>query len=211
MRMKQLVGRYFFLLAMLVAFGASRAHAVPVTFNFSGTISFSDPALASIMVGQPITGSYTFESTTADTNPLSFIGNYLHTLQSGSITVGAYTGNITGGSINVLNTTLLDNYNIEAQVSGAPLASGFQLTNISLSMCGQFPSSGDALPTSPGDLSGFSDTLTLLLFPNNAGSLGLAGSFSPIILSAAIPEPGTFLLLGLGLFLLAFWVRRKLF
>ena len=103
MRMKELAGRYFFLLAMLVGFGASRADAVPVTFNFSGTISFSDPSLTPIMVGQPITGSYTFASTTADTNPLSFIGNYLNTLQSGSITVGAYTGNITGGSINVLN------------------------------------------------------------------------------------------------------------
>ena len=211
MRMTQLVGRYFFLLAMPVALGASPAQAVPVTFNFSGIVSFSDPALAPITAAQPITGSYTFESTASDSNPLSSFGNYLNAIQSGSITVGAYTGNITGGSISVLNTTLFDSYNIEAQVSGAPLASGFQLTNFSLSTFGQFPSSGDALPTSPGDLSDFSNTVTLLLFPNSAGSLGLAGSFSPTVLSAAIPEPGTFLLFGLGLFLLAFWVRRKMF
>ena len=43
MRMKELAGRYFFLVAMLVGFGASRADAVPVTFKFQWNHQFLGP------------------------------------------------------------------------------------------------------------------------------------------------------------------------
>lgn len=210
MRITQLVARYLFLLAIFVAFGASPAQAVPVTFNFSGTLSASDAVLG-LTAGQPITGSYTFESATQDTNPFNFLGNYLNAIQSGSINVGAYTGNITGGSISVANTTSIDNYTLLAQVNGAPLASGFQLTSLSLFMLGQFPSSGDALPTSAGDLSGFPTVFFSLMFSNSTlPGGGLRFPQLELTNISSIPEPSTFLLLGFGLFLLA-WVQRKLF
>jgi hypothetical protein len=82
--------------ASLVLAGASTA--TPITVSFTGTVASvgSDLAGSPFSEGQAVSGSFTFESSTADGDADPDEGLYLGALTSFSITIGAYSA--TGGS-----------------------------------------------------------------------------------------------------------------
>jgi N-acetylneuraminic acid mutarotase len=73
--------------------GAQPAQAAPITIQFSAEVAvvddFSDLLGGAISVGNTITGEYTYESTTMDSNPLSAVGDYWHTTAPYGISVNA--------------------------------------------------------------------------------------------------------------------------
>jgi len=76
-------------------FGAfSSGIAAPITYNFSGTVFHSNTLVAGdAPVGSTLTGSYTVETTTADSNPGdSSLGEYVNAVVSFSYTVGGVSG-----------------------------------------------------------------------------------------------------------------------
>ena len=68
--------------ALFTALLGDHANADPVTINISATVTFVDDELgvlgAGILVGDILTGSYTYDPTTPDTNTSSTVGDYLH-------------------------------------------------------------------------------------------------------------------------------------
>lgn len=93
--------------AGLLFFGGN-ASAAPVTFQFSGTV-FSVDSLFSgdSVIGDTISGSYTFETSTPDSNPINpASGRYINAVSSLSYTVGGVSGSsVSNHSILVGNDT----------------------------------------------------------------------------------------------------------
>ena len=92
--MKLMKRAAFGLLALLTA---GLAHAVPITFAFTGVVSQdplldpsdpSDPFGGSIAAGTLFSGSYTFESTTPDGDASASGGSYTSSPGSLSVTIG---------------------------------------------------------------------------------------------------------------------------
>ena len=92
------------LAALLVGFIAAPCSGAIITFDFSGTVQFNSPALASqFPVGQPITGSFNYNTTAVDTVPSPNEARYPLTSNI-SVTFGStYTATGTLGETNVGN------------------------------------------------------------------------------------------------------------
>jgi hypothetical protein len=78
----------------LVLFGTlATAQAAPITFGFTGIVQSVVPALSSTFhPGDAFSGSYTFESTTPDTDSSTGLGLYANAITDLTFTIGAYTG-----------------------------------------------------------------------------------------------------------------------
>lgn len=189
------------------------AGAVPIAFDFSATVGTitetgSLLGLTGLSAGDTITGSYTFESTTADSTPSNRRASYDGALLSVSVVLGAVTLTYDVGSATTNTIWSYDDYNSGGKYDGhtaelittsATLGSeiltsadfGLNLWTNDLSYV-----SDDSLWTTPPgpDLSPFDRLLTLPINASNAtGSLLI--SAAP---AAVIPEPSSLLLLGLG-------------
>ncbi|WP_437720041.1 hypothetical protein [Sorangium sp. So ce861] len=90
---------------VLLAQSSGDARAAPVCIDIVAQVELvNDPNGAlqgQVDVGSVVTGSYTYESTTPDTNPLSTVGDYLHatppfgiTLDVGNFTFGTDPNNV---------------------------------------------------------------------------------------------------------------------
>jgi hypothetical protein len=79
---------------LMFGFGVGAASAAPITFQFAGTLSQDplldpgDPFSGTITSGVAFTGSYTFESTTADSDASSAVGSYTSTGGTLDVTIG---------------------------------------------------------------------------------------------------------------------------
>lgn len=85
-----------FLLSSLLLISANSTFAEQVTINVDSTVSYMyDPygVVSDITLGQSITGSYTYETTTLDSDPALSVGYYPHAENSGrmELTAGNYT------------------------------------------------------------------------------------------------------------------------
>ena len=127
----------------IAAYVPVAAHAAPVTFGFSGEITnVLGAAAGSFSVGDPITGDYTFESSTpCITLPGGSADElclYFDAITGGSFSTGSYTGVIppsSGGvqSFSIGNNPTADHYGVGANATGNPVG-GLDLLGINLTL-----------------------------------------------------------------------------
>jgi hypothetical protein len=110
---------------LLFGFGLEAASAAPITFQFGGTVSQDplldpdDPFAGSIGSGVGFTGSYTFESTTPDTDASASGGSYTSLGGTLNVTIG---GNLFTASdlLNIgVQNAFVDFYTVFAQNTSA--------------------------------------------------------------------------------------------
>jgi hypothetical protein len=209
--------------AAFLLMASAAVEAAPVTFTFTGTVELVDSGLSSQFAkDQTISGSYTFESTTAAVAGSTSAVAAFNALTALNFDLGGYTGGIPGGAgipAILINNGIggQDGYGVLSTanngLTGANVG-GFSLLSFALVLIddtGQVFS--DAL-TLPGtvDLTSFSTVQFALTFGNGDVTQLVNGeltSLSPSLIPEIpeIPEPCTLALLGSGL--IGFAVRRR--
>lgn len=201
----QNVRRSLVLVAAIVSLLAavSPTDAVPVTFNFTGTLTSVDPLLTSVMnVNDPVSGWYTFESAAVQTLVGTGMAVYYGAISALSATAGSYGFTASTGDIEVDdNGGSRDMYSPwTVSPSGSPV-SGFSpwFFQFALMDSTQTALSTLALPTTPPSL-GLFDGLPIWLFfrqPREGGGFDNAFVLGQVTsLTAVVPEPSSLLLLG---------------
>lgn len=210
-------------IAMSQAFAPNSASASVITYDFQADFSSAglDLGGAGFSTANPLTGSFSFDDTTADTNGSASIGDYTGAITSinfsdASTTV---TGSSTGGDVSIVNGPT-DSFSVMAAPGNGLIgsnggATGYTLDGFSLILGDNSGTvfSSDALPASLS-LADFPDIRSISLAYlagdgftiNNAiyniTSLSLQNGSSPV------PEPPTILLIGLPLAGLAYKLRK---
>jgi hypothetical protein len=193
----------------LVLFGTlPTAQAAPITFGFTGIVQSVVPALSSTFhPGDAFSGSYTFESTTPDTDSSAGLGLYANAITDLTFTIAAYTGgaDCSSGPCDITvqdglgGCAFPDCYIVTINPTG-PSVDGVQPTYFSFGLLDYsgLAFTNDALPLLPPDISRFS-TLFVINFDDFA--FGVEGQLTSLTLEpvASVPEPATFLLLAAGL------------
>ncbi len=203
--------RRILLIATLITLGwTGGATAIPITFDFTATVTFVAPGLASFFsLGETLTGSYTFESTTAGV-PFGPTADY-PALTAFSVSGLNFSGAWTGGSIFVQDAST-DEYIVSA-------LTGFSGTNAGLAV---LPTAGISLFDSTGTM--LSSTLLPLVPPSlppdprfgvdyhlgpETREDALATLTSLTLVPSTTPEPTTLALFGIALAGVAFSYLRK--
>jgi hypothetical protein len=200
---------------------SAAVEAAPVTFTFTGTVELVDSGLTSQFAkDQTISGSYTFESTTAAVTGSTPAVAQFDALTALNFNLAGYTGGIPGGTgvpAILMNNGIggQDGYGVLSTAStgltGANVG-GFSLLNFALVLIddtGQVFS--DAL-TLPGtvDLTSFSTVRFALTFGNGDVTQQVNGELTSLSSPSQVPvpEPCTLALLGAGLIGFAVRLRR---
>lgn len=194
---------------------AGTAHAAPVTYNFGGTVVLPG---SGFNPGDPFSGSFTFDDTTADTNADPARGDYLggsFSLSMGSVN---FTSNMRLEVVN--NTAGQDALSVIAVPTspGQSMGGGFffgaaalQFTDTTQAVFGSDAIS-ELLTLSLSDFDPifFAHRLeiTLSAVPGGSGA-PVIGDVTLLEVAGDVPEPQAVLLLGGGLVGLALWRRRR--
>jgi hypothetical protein len=207
--MKKLLGVFVAILILCVIGTANFASAQLITIGIEATVtSFSDSnnlLQGKVAVGSIITGTYTYDTNTPDTNPATYAGLYRHYSPPYGLqlSVGGFTfmsdPNNTEFSVGIANNNQgLDNYGVGSTYN-LPLFNGVEVDVIYWQLddySGTVLSSTD-LPTTPPVLSDW-DYNSLII--NGPGCSSDYFYISAQVTSAVlIPEPVSLLLLGIGL------------
>lgn len=185
---------------------ANPAIAAPITFNFTGAVTSVGSQLSGgpFSVNQPVTGSYTFESTTSNTGS-GFTGTYNGALDGAStnlnVTVGTYVASLASGAniIEVKNPPNLsaDSYQVAGSFSGSAVnlldPKSFALDLVKPSS-NQF--NGVLLPSTPPSVSSFATRTFRLVFGNGGTSRTVLMTLDTL---TAVPLPAAVILFGAGL------------
>jgi hypothetical protein len=214
--------RRFLILSLIVpavlAFGIT-SHAVPITFSYSGVVNdtdgLPDKAPFEAYLGETMYLTYTFESSTTDSNS-STNGDYLGSITAVEITVGANTYSADTGDIVITNNgENPDQYLVDIP-SGLKGPSVGEIPvmrfNLGFSDFTQSVFGSDALPQVQPEPSDFSEATMWLTFDSQNFSPELE-EFGTImadgtVQAVPVPEPGTLLMLSAGLAGLIYQNRR---
>ncbi len=195
---------------LVLLFGAGELWGQIITINITAEITqvddYGDLLEGQINVGDIITGSYTYDSATPDSNPLSTVGVYQHSTSPYgygiSLSTGGFIFQTDPDNVGFLMTTLnnhngKDMYYLQSY-NNLPLSNGLLVDQIGwqLDDYSRTALSSDALPTTLPVLEDWPDSFGMHI------SLGIdkpeAGIYADVTSVALVPEPGTVLLLGLG-------------
>jgi hypothetical protein len=235
-------GLLFLGLIGLLTPAMGRAHSV--TFNFTGELFASDPHSIGGILTDPIgpfprstiSGSFTFEADTLDTNASGTVGQYNGAIENLSLSVTNIFGAPYQFSFNPagpLNTIQVNadpvaanqSYTMSASVQNTvpagPIVDGDNYFATSFFINLLHPSSAvfasDALPETPPGLSPFSlysnltnqDGQFRLVFASGHADHTLIGNLTSLTVSA-VPVPAAVYLFGSGLIGLIGLARRKM-
>lgn len=195
-----------FIGGLTLAFAAERAVGYPVTWQFAGEITFvrdPDNLLAgAVTVGSPFSGSYTFESTTPDSETgFSRLGEY-----DGALTgVSGHVGSLrfvapmdSDSTIEIQNDFRSSTLDVYFATTRIPFVNETLDFGILLVDGTGTAFSSDLLPPTPPDLDSFDVADFLLVDLSEVIVLSMRGE-----LTSLIPEPATLLLLGFGVIVAA--------
>jgi len=215
---KQIVaGGVIAILAASAIWLPNEAQAVPVTFEFSGTVT----SLLGSSVGGPValndtfTGSYTFESTTVGTGSCAGTGNcqYNDAISSLNFTVGSYTNTgVTSGTNYIFVNNDDSGYDLYQVIQGfsGPSINGAQAQTFNLTLFDSLMTmlSGTSLPTTPPTFPGSHEFI--ITFYNGLGGPGdnVGQIYGNLTSLAPVPVPSTVWLFGGGFVILALWRLR---
>ncbi len=221
-RMIQLI-----LYVAVLAATAAPGQAEIITFHYSGTVEsldFTNGTPTEFAPGDTISGTYTFDSTTTDTDSNPGIGVYVSSISSLSTTVGSYTASFVNSEIVVQDNffSASDFYQISGGSSSGPSVSGIPLNSFSLWLNDTTGTmfSNDSLPlipTDPATVPGSPQTfITLSFFGSDSGGPNELGAVyatldTLTLVTEQVPEPSTYAgLLGITcVSLLAYGWRRN--
>ncbi len=197
--------------------GAVRpANATLVTIYIEGVVDsvhdYGNYLEGKVNVGDPITGYYTYDTATPDTNPSEWIGDYWHYSPPAGIllTTGGFEFETDPGHVQFLLSVgnaggpySMDNYLVRSY-GNLPLSNGVALSTISWQLDDSTGTAldSDAIPMGPPDLTEWE------VYP----SLCLEADRMYVVrghITQAIPEPATLSLIALGAFGLAARKTRK--
>ncbi len=198
--LKMPLGMFFFLAAAVPT-----SHAANISFSFSGSVSEVGGAVFTqggsgangFSTSLPMSGSFTFNSTTPDSNASANIGRYNGTIQSLSVNVGNYTATYAPGTsfIRVVNNPGVGStYRVEVSGLVGPSVNGRTPTGFEIQLVN--PAGGaftnDHLPTTPPSLSSFASSQWRLIFTG-------VGHRVQGALTSLVPLPAAVWLFGAGL------------
>jgi hypothetical protein len=193
-------------------FSAPLAKAVPITIEITGNITSVEGDVGSvpstIYAGVSFTGTYTYDSSTSDSDASPYIGEYVHNSPYGiSLLLGGYEFNTASNHIGKFNisirnddpqSNLWDYYVAESDeiVSIPPV--GFSVDHIRwvLGDSTHTAIDSDALPVTAPVLTDWGYNVLRI-----SGSGDLGGLFIKGTVTQAVPEPLTGVLMVIGLFL----------
>ncbi|APR04842.1 hypothetical protein Tchl_1995 [Thauera chlorobenzoica] len=206
---------------------SAAAHALPITFSFSSTVSDVTPPLAGIAaVGDTIRGTFTFDPTalSAPSDAPGMRAIYPEAGATLTLTVGDYTARATGFYITILNDWIADGVFLgdrfivattaESQID-APTVGEYAFGTFSLAVIDPTGTMLDsaAIPTDTSPFEGRSyDSAVHLGFqkPLFLNAFLGAGVRAEDVTLGTVPEPNTIALLGVSLFSLCLATRRRI-
>ena len=90
-------------------------------FNFTGDVTSVHPSVNSTFnTSQTLTGFYTFETDSADSNPRNNIGRYNGAITNLNVTVGSYTATLgnSGSNFIEIRNLAVERYLVQAPITG---------------------------------------------------------------------------------------------
>jgi hypothetical protein len=190
--------RKFLSLALLLGFLPGLAGAATIEVSWTGTVDLVAPDLASVLeIGDPASGSFQIDTAIADTDADPMIGWYPGAASNLSFRFGVHELSAAAGALRILNS-LGDGLIVTVQSLGGAI-DAVPVNYLSFSIeSGPGPFSSDAIPLNI-DSAQFQGRA--MIGGDFLGSPTLAAA-SASSFAYAVPEPGTGMLIGLGLLLL---------
>lgn len=225
-RRRAILGRFRKLCGALMLAVAGIAQAAPVTYYFGGQLSYVDSNLSpTLAVGNGFSGSFTYESTAADSLPGDPNRGFYGPGPAFTVTINSLPFSITGGgagSVGVEQLIGTDRFSVgsgDAPTTGSNI-NGYFAWSFTLFMSDSTGSAfdSDALPSSELNLALFDNSLFQLDFFNEQNlspTASVGGRLTYLSLTDpnsgnAVPEPSTLHLLPLAMTIAGIaWITRR--